>query len=905
MSMIQQAKRMGVNTEVFGDASPFGDPNWYQSYNSPYYNDSHKRLRASMRQLVEEKLMPHVHEWDENLEIPREVHRMLGQTGIYVLAMGHPYPTQYQSPPDILKGVQLDTFHELVLCDELARAGSGGLAWGVVGGLTIGLPPVLRFGPKAMRDRVVPECLSGEKIICLAITEPTAGSDVANIRCSAKKSSCGKFYIVNGEKKWITNGIWADYFTVAVRTGGPGMDGISLLLIEKTMPGVTTRRMKCSGVWSSGTTFISFDDVKVPVENLIGKENKGFKCIMHNFNHERLALCTLTNRFARVCYEEALKHANKRKTFGKTLVQHPVIRFKLGEMARQIEATHSWMEQVAYQVGTMHPLEANMKLGGVTALLKVQCTKVFEYCARESAQIFGGLSYSRGGVGEKVERLNREVRAMAVPGGSEEIMLDLGVKQMSKLAEMAKTLVEQAEQENAGNKKQMAMARAMGVNTDVFGDANAFGDPYWYQASNSPFYNESHRKLREYVRGLFEKEIMPHVFEWDENLEIPREVHRKMGSLGLTSLAMGHPYPVEYGNIPDFLKGVKIDVFHELIVSDELCRCGSGGVAWGLVGGLTIGLPPVLRFGPKAMRDRVVPECLSGEKIICLAITEPTAGSDVANIRCSAKKSSCGKYYIVNGEKKWITNGIWADYFTVAVRTGGPGMDGISLLLIEKTMPGVTTRRMKCSGVWSSGTTFISFDDVKVPVENLIGKENKGFKCIMHNFNHERFALCAQTNRFARVCYEEALKHAHRRKTFGKPLIQHQVIRWKLAEMSRLVEATHAWLENVAYQLSTMHPLEANMKLGGVTALLKVQCTKVFEYCARESAQIFGGLSYSRGGVGEKVERLNREVRAMAVPGGSEEIMLDLGVRQMRKLAEMAKTLVSEAHQGNEASSRL
>ncbi|KAF4716200.1 Isobutyryl-CoA dehydrogenase, mitochondrial, partial [Perkinsus olseni] len=181
------------------------------------------------------------------------------------------------------------------------------------------------------------------------------------------------------------------------------------------------------------------------------------------------------------------------------------------------------MEQVAYQVGTMHPLEANMKLGGVTALLKVQCTKVFEYCARESAQIFGGLSYSRGGVGEKVERLNREVRAMAVPGGSEEIMLDLGIKQMSKLAEMAKTLVEQAEQENAGNKKQMAMARAMGVNTDVFGDANAFGDPYWYQASNSPFYNESHRKLREYVRGLFEKEIMPHVFEWDENLEIPRE----------------------------------------------------------------------------------------------------------------------------------------------------------------------------------------------------------------------------------------------------------------------------------------------------------------------------------------------------------------------------------------------
>merc|ERR1712048_10884 len=135
--------------------------------------------------------------------------------------------------------------------------------------------------------------------------------------------------------------------------------------------------------------------------------------------------------------------------------------------------------------------------------------------------------------------------------------------------------------------------------------------------------------------------------------------------------------------------------------------------------------------------------------------------------------------------------------------------------------------------------------------------------------------------------------------TFGKTLVQHPVIRWKIAEMARLVEATHHWLEFVTYQLNTMTKLEANVKLGGQTALLKVQCTKVFEYCAREAAQIFGGLSYTRGGQGEKVERLNREVRAMAVPGGSEEIMLDLGVKQTTKLAEMAKMLSSMGDQGN------
>merc|ERR1712227_227198 len=149
------------------------------------------------------------------------------------------------------------------------------------------------------------------------------------------------------------------------------------------------------------------------------------------------------------------------------------------------------------------------------------------------------------------------------------------------------------------------------------------------------------------------------------------------------------------------------------------------------------------------------------------------------------------------------------------------------------------------------------------------------------------------TNRFSLVCLEEALKVANKRKTFGKTLVQHPVIRWKIAEMARLTEATHAWIEWVTYQMNTMGKMEAALKLGGHTALLKVQCTKVFEYCAREAAQVFGGLGYTRGGQGEKVERLNREVRAMAVPGGSEEIMLDLGIRQSRKIADMAQTIIA------------
>ena len=226
-----------------------------------------------------------------------------------------------------------------------------------------------------------------------------------------------------------------------------------------------------------------------------------------------------------------------------------------------------------------------------------------------------------------------------------------------------------------------------------------------------------------------------------------------------------------------------------------------------------------------------------------LAVSEPYAGSDVANLRTTAVLQ--GDHFVVNGEKKWITGGCKADFFTVAVRTGGPGFNGVSLLLIESNRKGVSTRRMKTQGWWSSTTAYITFDEVRVPVGNLIGEQNKGFKYIMQNFNHERFVLGAQANRFARVCLEEAIKWARQRKTFNKHHIEHQVIRHKIAEMARRIESTHAWIEQLAYQYQTGS--SDSKSLGSAIALMKVHATKNFEFCAREASQILGGSSYVRG----------------------------------------------------------
>jgi len=327
----------------------------------------------------------------------------------------------------------------------------------------------------------------------------------------------------------------------------------------------------------------------------------------------------------------------------------------------------------------------------------------------------------------------------------------------------------------------------------------------------------SHEAWRKTVRSFVAAEIAPHINEWDEAGAFPRELH-----------LMTHG----------------------------------------------IGLPPVIKFGSTALKQRIVPDVLSGERLIALCITEPSGGSDVANIKTKAVRD--GNSYIVNGEKTFITSGLRADYLTVAVRTGGKdsehaGARGISFLLIDADLPSVTRTPLKKMGWWMSDTATIHFDNVKVPVSNLIGAENTGFASIVANFNMERLSMAAQAIAFARVCIEDAAAWAQSRETFGKPLARHQVIRHKFAEMVRQVNASSAYLDNCAWRVMDGASPIADL------CLLKVQSTRTMEYCAREAMQILGGAGFMRGC---RVERIYREVRVMAIGGGSEEIMNDLAARQ-------------------------
>merc|ERR1712217_120205 len=249
---------------------------------------------------------------------------------------------------------------------------------------------------------------------------------MGNITCTARRE--GDFYIVSGVKKWITGGRTADYFATAARTGGAGKSGISFLLIERDDT-VQTKQLKTSYTSAAGTAYVIFEDTRVPVGNLLGKENQGFKLVMANFNHERWAMACGGNRLSRLVVEECFKWSMQRTVFGKKLIEQPVIREKLAHMVAQVESCQCWIEQVTHQMNGMTYEEYNAKLGGVIALLKLQQTRVANFVSDQSCQIFGGRALTRTGMGAIVEKFQKTNKFGAILGGSEEIMADLGIRQ--------------------------------------------------------------------------------------------------------------------------------------------------------------------------------------------------------------------------------------------------------------------------------------------------------------------------------------------------------------------------------------------------------------------------------------------------------------------------------------------
>jgi acyl-CoA dehydrogenase len=374
-----------------------------------------------------------------------------------------------------------------------------------------------------------------------------------------------------------------------------------------------------------------------------------------------------------------------------------------------------------------------------------------------------------------------------------------------------------------------------------------------------------HEAFRDSVRAFVRAEIAPHVNAWDEAGTFPRELYRRAAHIGLLGLG----YPEAYGGTP-------ADAWFRLVATEEVARAGSGGLMASLFSH-NIGLPPIVAHASEALKQRVIPPVLAGEKIAALAITEPSGGSDVARLRCSARRD--GDHWVIDGDKTFITSGLRADWITLAVRTGTDtaqrGAAGISLIAVPGDTPGISRTPLAKMGWWCSDTAQLHFEHCRVPADHLIGEENAGFRMIMENFNGERLLMSAGALAFAQVCFDEALDWARQRQTFGTPLVEHQVTRHKLMDMRMRLSSTHAWLHAM---VARMEANDTGPEWVAQLCLLKNHATQTMQWCADAAVQILGGMGYMRG---TKSERIYREVKVMMIGGGAEEIMKELAARQL------------------------
>ncbi|EID52470.1 acyl-CoA dehydrogenase family protein [Saccharomonospora xinjiangensis] len=377
---------------------------------------------------------------------------------------------------------------------------------------------------------------------------------------------------------------------------------------------------------------------------------------------------------------------------------------------------------------------------------------------------------------------------------------------------------------------------------------------------SDPFGTPERRELRRTVRRFVTTEVLPHLDDWERDGELPRSLHRTAAEAGLLGVSF-----------PDSVGGSGGDVLDVVTIIEEAHYAGaSGGVIAALFTG-GIALPHLVEAGDEGQIDRWVRPTLAGRTIGALAITEPDGGSDVAALRTTAVRD--GDHYVVNGAKTFITSGCRADFVTTAVRTGGPGAGGLSLVVIEKGTPGFTVgRRLEKMGWHCSDTAELSFTDVRVPVANRVGAENSAFAQLATQFVTERLTLAVQAYATAQRALETTVEWCRLRETFGRPLISRQSVQHTLTEMARRIDVARSYVREVAVRYAAGEDVVAQ------TCFAKNTAVEAGTWVVDRAVQLHGGLGYLRE---SEVERHYRDVRILGIGGGTSEIMTQLAAKRL------------------------
>jgi alkylation response protein AidB-like acyl-CoA dehydrogenase len=770
----------------------------------PLFTEDHEHLRESARAFVESELQPLATDWERESDFPSWVFKRMGDLGF----LGLRYPAAYG-------GQDGDWGHAIVLAEELSRIGSAGVGMAIAVQTEMATPPIATFGTEEQKQRYLAPSIRGEKIACLGITEPGAGSDVANVQTTAVRDDDD--WVINGRKIFITNGRRADYCVLVARTDKPaGYEGFSLFLVDTDLPGFhVSRTLEKLGMHSSDTAELFLDDVRVPAGALLGEEGKGFPQIMWELQGERVVGAAGSIAGAWLAFHKTLQYAKEREAFGRPIGRFQVQRHRFAEMATELTAAQQLLYDVAlaWERGEYPVREISM--------LKLHAGIVVNRVMNECLQVHGGFGYASE---SWIQRAWRDSRLLRIGAGADEVMREL----------IAKTLdapkAEPARRE-AGNRF-TAIPRA-GLFTD------------------------EHDALRAGVREFVERRLAPHAEEWERDGDWPyREVFREAGQVGL----FGAKYQEAYG-------GTGPDLVADAIITEELTGAGAAGVAAAIGAHKDLGSYYVFRFGNEQQRQRWLVPSIAGELIGALAVTEPNAGSDVASMTTRARRDD--DHWVIDGAKTYITNGPIADYVVVAARTDpdAGGHEGISLFVVERGAPGFTSSRVETVGWRTSHTGELVFEDCRVPAGALLGEEGRGFVHIMQNFQWERISMALAAVAAARRTLELGRDYGREREAFGRPIGTFQVWRHRFADLATEIEAA----QSLTYH--ALRKIVAREDAVREVSMAKWLTAELDWFVADEVLQIHGGYGFMRE---FPIERVWRDARLGPIGGGTTEIMKEL-----------------------------
>ena len=768
------------------------------------FTEEHELFRQSLSNFLEKEVQPYIDEWEENRRIPKSVWKKMGNMGF----LGLSYPEEYG-------GLNLDFFYDVIFNEEIGRINSGGFIITQQVVQYMSAPYILKYGSEYLKQKYLPGIISGDLISCIGITEPGAGSDAANIQTKAIKQ--GDYYMVNGSKTFITNGVYGDFIVTVVKTDSQaGAAGVSLLVIDRNAKGVSARKLKKLGWHASDTAELSFDNVKVPVKNLIGQEGKGFYYLMNGLQLERLCFIPGSVTSMEMAIAKALQYMSEREAFGHPINQFQVLRHRIAQLAAEVEALKAFSYYCCqiYNAGIY-----DVKLCSMAKLL---ATELCEKVATQCLQFYGGYGFMED---YPQARMYRDCRVGTIGGGSSEMMREI----------IAKIVIDSTDYEKA----EVTCKGGLGG-----GSSNEIS-----------YFSAEHDLFRQAFRDFLEKEVRPHIEQWEKDGELPKSIYKKFGDMGFFGMTL----PEEYG-------GWGLDIWYNVIFDEEIARMRSGGF------GASIGAHPLLTLthlnaeGNEFQKQKYLIPGIKGELTGCLAITEPFGGSDVKAIRTTAVKK--GNFYLVNGSKTFITNGASSDYIIAVVKTKAEqGAKGISLLIIDRDLPGVSATKLDKLGWRASDTAEIAFDNVKVPLENLLGNENMGFFYIMQHFVSERLSLAVGAYAASAYAMELTLKYMNEREAFGKKIHQFQVLRHRVAQLSAEIELVRQFTYSIyrRYQKGEYVVKEA--------AMAKLLSTQLADKVMTQCLQMFGGYGFMEE---YPLARMFRDARLGQIGGGTSEIMCEI-----------------------------